>query len=188
MNKQDYIFLLNCIHPNFFDGEVVRGLPEESVFDELILPLNEFDIHKYDKTLDDSISFGFYGGDLDALKKEVEKVVQDWPQYFNQKDRIYCGYVDGKIASFCLVEDMGIHNIDGCEMKIGGPGCVGTLLEYRHKGIGLTMVKHVTQILKEEGYDYSYIHFTGVASWYQKLGYKTSIKWSKNGVLNSYQI
>lgn len=182
MNKQDYIFLLNCIHPNFFEGNTVRCLPEGSVFDEMLLPLDEFDIHKYDKTLADNISFGFYEGDFDALKKEVEKVVQDWPQYFNEKDRIYCGYVDGKVASFCLVEDMGIHNIDGCEMKVGGPGCVGTLLEYRHKGIGLTMVKHVTQILKEEGYDYSYIHFTGVASWYQKLGYKTSIKWSKNGV------
>ena len=44
------------------------------------------------------------------------------------------------------------------------------------------MIKHVTQILKDEGYDYSYIHYTGVASWYEKLGYKTSIKWNKNGV------
>lgn len=109
-------------------------------------------------------------------------VVQYWVQYFNGKHRIYCGYIDGKVASFCLVEDMGIHNINGCKIKIGGPGCVGTLLEYRHRGIGLTMVKHVTQILKEEGYDYSYIHFTSVASWYEKLGYETSIKWSKNGV------
>ena len=45
------------------------------------------------------------------------------------------------------------------------------------------MVKHVTQILKEEGYDYSYIHFTGVAPWYEKLGYKTSVQWTKNGVV-----
>ena len=45
------------------------------------------------------------------------------------------------------------------------------------------MVKNVTRILKEDGYDYSYIHFTGVASWYEKLGYKTSIKWNKHGVL-----
>ena len=182
MNKQDYILLLDCIHPNFFEGEIIRGLSEELVFDEMILPLNEFDIHKYDKNPGDNISFGFYDGDLDELKKEVEKVVWHWGQFFNGKHRIYCGYIDGKVASFCLVEDMGIHNINGCEIKIGGPGCVGTLLEYRNKGIGLTMVKHVTQILKEEGYDYSYIHYTGVASWYEKVGYKTSIRWSKNGV------
>ena len=182
MNKQDYILLLNRIYPNFFEREIVRGLPEELIFDEMILSLNEFDIHKYDKDLDDNISFGFYDGDLDELKKKVEKVVQYWAQSFNEKSRIYCGYINGKVASFCRVKDMGIHRINGREIKIGGPGCVGTLWEYRHKGIGLTMVKHVTQILKEEGYDYSYIHFTGVASWYEKLGYKTSIKWCKNGV------
>ncbi|MCH5266417.1 MAG: GNAT family N-acetyltransferase [Lachnospiraceae bacterium] len=182
MNKQDYILLFNCLYPNFFEREFVRSLPEELVFDEMILPLNEFDMHKYDKNLDDNISFGFYDSDLDKLKKEVEKVDQDWVQYYNGKLRIYCGYVDGKVASFCLVEDKGIYNIDGSEIKIGGPGCVGTLLEYRDKGIGLTMVKHVTQILKEEGYDYSYIHFTSVASWYERLGYKISIKWNKNGV------
>ena len=39
------------------------------------------------------------------------------------------------------------------------------------------------QILKEEGYDYSYIHYTGVAPWYEKLGYQTFAKWNKNGVL-----
>ena len=182
MNKQDYILLLNCIYPNFFEREIVRGLPDELVFDEMILPLSEFDMHTYDKNLEDNITFGFYDGDLDELKKEVEKVVQYWGQSFNGKCRIYCGYIDGKVASFCLIEDMGTHNISGCEIKVGGPGCVGTLLEYRHKGIGLTMVKHVTQILKEEGYDYSYIHFTGVAPWYEKLGYKTVITWNKNGV------
>ena len=117
MDKRDYILLLNCIYPDFFEREIVRGLPEELVFNEMLLSLNDFDIHKYDKNLADNISFGFYDGDLDELKKEVEKV-----------------------ASFCLVEDMGIHNINRCELKIGGPGCVGTLPEYRHKGIGLTML------------------------------------------------
>lgn len=183
MNRQDCILLLNSIYPNFFEREIVRNLPEELVFEEMILPLDRFDINKYQKKLDNNISFGFYNGDLDELKKKVEKVVQYWVQSFNGKHRIYCGYIDGEAASFCLVEDKGTYNINGCEIKVGGPGCVGTLPEYRHKGIGLTMIKNVTQILKEEGYDYSYIHFTGVAQWYEKLGYKTSIKWSKNGIM-----
>jgi len=182
MNNQECILLFNSIYPDHFDREVVRNLPEELYFDEMILPLNEFDLHKYDKKFEDNISFGFYEGDLDEIKNEVEKVVQYWGQSFNGKHRIYCGYIDGKVASFCLVKNMGVYNINGLDLKIGGPGCVGTLPEYRHKGIGLTMVKYVTQILKDEGYDYSYIHFTGVAPWYGKLGYKTSIKWSKNGV------
>lgn len=103
--------------------------------------------------------------------------------FYNGKHRAYCGYVDGKIASFCLIEDMGEHVINGCKIKVGGPGCVGTLPEYRNKGIGMTMVKKVTQILKNEGYDCSYIHFTGVPLWYEKIGYKSSVKWNKNGVI-----
>lgn len=113
----------------------------------------------------------------------MEKVVEYWVNSFSGKHRIYCGYLDGKVVSFCLVENKGTYNIGGHEFKIGGPGCVGTLPKYRNKGIGLTMVKYVTQILKDEGYDFSYIHFTGVARWYEKLGYKTAVKWSSNGVI-----
>lgn len=182
MNKQESILLFNCLHPDFFESESIRDLPEEYVFDEMILSLNEFDIHKYDKKFDGDVSFGFYDGDLDELKKAVEKVEEHWASYFNEKGRIFCGYVNGKVASFCLVDDMGIHKINERALKIGGPGCVGTLPEYRDKGIGLTMVKHVTQILKKEDCDYSYIHYTYVAPWYEKLGYKTSIKWNRNGV------
>lgn len=183
MNKQEGILLLDSMYPNFFERENVRSIPDEWICDEMILSLDKFEPRKYDKKLEDNMSFGYYAGDIDELKKAVEKVVPYWTQFYNEKQRIYCGYIDGKTASFCLIEDTGVHNISGREVKIGGPGCVGTLPEYRNKGIGLTMVKHVTQILKEEGYDYSYIHFTGVAPWYEKLGYKTSVKWTKNGVV-----
>ena len=183
MDKQDYILLFNCLYPDFFENEDVCNMPEEYVFDEMILPLAEFDLHKYEKNLEDNISFGFFHGDVNELKKEVEKVDRQWGRFYNEKSRIYCGYIDGKVASFCMIEDMGVHNIDGCAVKIGGPGCVGTLPEYRDRGIGLTMIKHVTQILKEEGYDYSYIHYTYVASWYEKLGYRTSVKWNKYGII-----
>ena len=149
----------------------------------MILQLYEFDFQKYDKKMSDSVSFEYFAGDMRQLQEAVKKVIPDWVQYYDEKQRAYCGYIDGKVASFCLIEDMGIHNINGYERKIGGPGCVGTLPEYRDRGIGLTMVKNVTQILKEEGYDYSYIHYTGVASWYEKLGYRTSIRWNKHGIL-----
>ncbi|MCI5904348.1 MAG: GNAT family N-acetyltransferase [Oscillospiraceae bacterium] len=182
MDKQGYILLFERIYPDFFESDTIRSLPEGLFFDEMLLSLSEFDIHKYDKTVEGNISFGFYEGGLDEIKKAAEKVDRDWVQFFDGTNRIYCGYTDGKIASFCLVDDMGTHDINGHRLKIGGPGCVGTLPEYRHRGIGLTMVRNVTQILKEEGYDYSYIHFTGVAPWYEKLGYKTAVKWNRNGV------
>ena len=183
MDKQDYISLFDRLHPDFFEKEHIRNMQEEFIFDEMILPLPEFDLHRYDKKFGDNISFGFYDGDLSELHKDVEKVEQHWVPFYDGKSRIYCGFLDGKVASFCMIEDMGSHNLDGRVIRIGGPGCVGTLPEYRDRGIGLTMVKNVTQILKEEGYDYSYIHYTGVAPWYEKLGYKTSIRWNKNGIL-----
>ena len=59
-----------------------------------------------------------------------------------------------------------------------------TLPEYRRQGIGLKMVQNVTAILKAEGYDLSYIHFTGVGRWYEKLGYHTTLRWSRDGVVD----
>ncbi|MBO7531565.1 MAG: hypothetical protein J6T50_07145, partial [Lachnospiraceae bacterium] len=66
--------------------------------------------------------------------------------------------------------------------KIGGPGCVGTVPEYRDRGIGLTMVRNVTQILRDELYDYSYIHYTYETGWYSKLGYTTFLTWTGSGI------
>lgn len=183
MTKQDYITLMDSLYPHFFEKDNIRSLPEEWTCAELVLPLNEFDPSIYDKKLDDSISFGYYDGNLEELREAVAKVVRHWADYYTEDRRIYCGYVDGKVASFCLVENKGDHCVNGRTLKIGGPGCVGTLPEYRDKGIGLTMVKHVTRILKEEGYDYSYIHFTGVAPWYEKLGYQISVTWNRNGII-----
>ena len=183
MNKQHYAELMNCIFPGFFAKEYIRRLPDECICDEMILSLNEFDPHLYEKKMTDSISFGYYRKDPALLKEAVAKVEPNWVQYYNQTEKVYCGYIDGKIASFCLITDMGVHTIDNHRLKVGGPGCVGTLPEYRNQGIGLTMIKKVTQILQAEGYDYSYIHYTGVASWYAKLGYQIILRWNKNGIL-----
>ena len=60
---------------------------------------------------------------------------------------------------------------------------MATVPEYRNRGIGLTMVKNVTEILRTEGYDYSYIHYTGISGWYKKLGYKTVLKWNGKGII-----
>ena len=144
MTKQDYISLFYSMHKGFFEGESVKGLSEGEVFEEMLLPLKEFDTDIYNKKLPENISFGFYEGDISEIKKSIEKVSPDWVQFFNKDSRIFCGFIDG---------------------------------------IGLTMVKLVTEILKNEGYDYSYIHYTAVAHWYAKLGYTTILKWNKKGII-----
>lgn len=164
MTKQEGILLFNSMHPDFFESEHIRKLPDDWIFDEMVLPLDEFEPCRYDRKLAENVSFGFFQGDIAAVKEAVAEVDDDWPQYFTEGQRIYCGYVDGKIVSFCTVADLGVHDLNGRKVKIGGPGCVGTLPAFRDMGIGLTMVKNVTRLLKEEGFDYSYIHFTSVAA------------------------
>ena len=181
--KKDYEALFMEMHPGFFEREYIRSINEEWSYEEMILPLDEFDPDAYQKTFDSDISFGIFQGSMDELHAAVNQVIPDWVKLYDGKHRTYCGFVNGKIASFCMIEDMGEHLLEGQKIKIGGPGCVGTVPEYRNRGLGLVMVRDVTRILKEEGYDLSYIHYTGVAPWYHKLGYRTILKWNKYGIL-----
>ena len=183
MDKKELKKLFELIHPDLFGRPYIRELPDDEVFDEMILPLGEFDEHSYEKELGSDITFGFYTGDTNVLKKAIAKVDEGWTAFFTDIGRTYCGYIGGKIASFCVIEDMGEYDINGRLIKVGGPGCVGTLPEYRGRGIALTMVKQATQILKDEGFDISWIHYTGVAPWYEKLGYRVVLRWNRNGII-----
>ena len=99
--------------------------------------------------------------------------------FFGEDQRFYCAFDGDNIASFCIVEDMGIH----CGLQVGGPGCVGTLPEYRRKGIGLEMVRRATVSLLDEGYDLFWIHYTSKERWYSKLGYTTVLRWNNKGFI-----
>ena len=182
-DKKEYEALLLEMHPGFFEREYITSMKEDHICEEMILRLDAFDPEAYTKTFDSSVSFGFYHGSLEELHAAVEQVVPSWVPIYDGNNRVYCGFVDGKIASFCIVENMSEHMLDGRKTKVAGPGCVGTVPALRNKGVGLMMVKDVTWILKDEGYDISYIHFTGVAPWYRKLGYETVLKWNKHGAL-----
>lgn len=178
--------LFHMMHPDFFNREYIKSISDDKIiFDEMLLNLNDFDDSIYEKSFDNTVSFGFYCGNRNELLEKVRCVEDDWVDFFGETDIVFCGYVNGEVVSFCIVEDMGEYEIDGKRVKIGGPGCVGTLPEHRNNGIGLTMVKRATQILKNEGFDYSYIHYTHIADWYSKLGYKTVLQWTKNGVCNT---
>ena len=181
MTKEQYEALFMEMHPGYFEREYVRAVPEDEPASEMMLALIDFDEDSYTKTLDKEVTFGYYEGGLDDLLKAVSKVVPHWTQFFGEDSRVYCGFVKGEIASFCQIEDFGEHRIGDVKWKIGGPGCVGTLPEYRNRGIGLSMVRNVTKILKEESYDHSYIHYTYETAWYSKLGYKTFLQWNGKG-------
>ena len=177
---EQYKKLFNSMHPRFFEQQYIRDRGEDEVYEEMILPLDEF-LEK-DLEYPSDVTYGLYTGSIKDLREVVCGVVEGWPPLFNEGDRVYCGFSGDEVASFCIIEDMGAHELNGKLLKIGGPGCVGTVSRYRRQGIGLKMVQDVTRILKDEGYDISYIHYTGVAEWYAKLGYKSILKWNRHGI------
>ena len=113
------------------------------------------------------------------MHSAVSLVVPNWVQHFKEDSRFWCAFDGGRIASFCILDDMGV--IEG--LRIGAPGCVGTVPEYRGRGIGLEMVRGATETLRREGYDLSWIHFTHLERWYSKLGYRTVLRWNSKGIL-----
>ncbi len=181
ITKEQYEALFLEMHPGYFERDYVLAIPEDEPASEMLLSLKGFDENIYSKSFDDDIHFGYYEGDMDKLRENVAKVVPHWTQFFGDDSKVYCGYIGRNVASFCQIEDFGEHVVNGMNLKIGGPGCVGTLPEYRDLGIGLSMVRNVTGILRDEQYDLSYIHYTYETAWYGKLGYKTFVSWSGKG-------
>ncbi len=184
MENTAYVTLFNEMHPGYFERDYVKAVSDSEPASEMLINLREFDEGVYEKSFNGEISFGYYEGNMETLIEAVRSVVPHWVQFFDGRSRVYCGYVNGEIASFCMIEDFGEHTVDGVKWKIGGPGCVGTVPEYRNRGIGLTMVRNVTRILREELFDHSYIHYTYETGWYSKLGYKTFLTWSGTGIMS----
>ena len=175
----DYIKLFNTIHKDFFNREYIKKLRVEEINTELVLDLhNDFKDTQY-SPYPSNIKFSEFKGNINLIKEAVRKVEKDWVQYFNKDELMFCGFDGDKIVSFCKITDQGI--IDG--LHVGDPGCVGTIPEYRKQGIGLELVRLATKLLKDDGFDISWIHGTPVPNWYTKLGYKPVLRWNKNGFI-----
>lgn len=141
--------------------------------DEMLLKLPEFQMDKLDLHGSDSAEYGWFDGDLEDIRSAVSLVEESWTQYFTNPENIYVAKVNDEIASFCLV-DLNCQNyLTDKHGKIGMPGCVGTVPKFRDRGIGIEMVARATDYLKKQGMDVSFIYFTGVPKWYEKIGYKT---------------
>ena len=179
MKRLDYRALFDHLHPGFFDRPFIRNLEAGQVFREMAMLLADFSLDSVSIPVPGHITFGFCKGGGEALRRAVARVDADWPRYFKDDTPTYCAMAGDQIASFCIMTDWGVF--DG--LKIGGPGCVGTVPEFRRQGIGLRLVQQATALLKEQGYGLSWIHYTGVGSWYAKLGYQTVLRWDREGIL-----
>ena len=180
LTRADWRAMFEQRHPGFFDQPSVRAVPLQRPMEEMVLALGAFDPEAVRIPVPEGIRFGRYEGPIGPLRALVGRVDPGWPELFAPGERIYCAREGDRLASFCLLEDMGEY----AGLRIGGPGCVGTLPEYRRQGIGLEMVRRATAILKEEGFDVSYIHYTGFARWYARLGYRTVLRWCGEGFID----
>ena len=176
----DYKKLFNTIKPDFFKMDIIRNMPDDRVFTELIMDLRKSNCENLKLPYPQNITFDFYKGDLQDIRKIVARVDNDWVNYYTENMRIFCAFDGDQIAAFCLLETFG--KADG--LLIGGPGCVGTVPEYRKQGIGLEMVRRATEILRKENYDLSWIHWTHLTAWYGKLGYQPVLSWNNKGFIN----
>ena len=188
MTHNESAALFHSMFPGYFDNPGIKAIPEQYIYDEMILDLRTFDpaAAHAKLTAPEGIRFGFFEGKIEDLKKSVAEVDESWVKYFNRPELTWCA-VDtaegNRVVSFCDVSDFGEHLLGGKTVKIGGPGCVGTVPDHRKRGIGLKMVLGATEILKNRGYDYSFIHYTGVGPWYAKLGYETIVRWNSKGIV-----
>ena len=180
ITRADWRAMFEQRHPGFFDQPSVRAVTLEHPMEEMVLALGAFDPNTVRIPAPEGIRYGRYKGTLEPLRALVRRVDPGWPELFAPGERIYCAFAGDRVASFCLLEDMGSF----AGLRIGGPGCVGTLPEYRRRGIGLEMVRRATAVLKDDGYDVSYIHYTGFAGWYARLGYRTVLRWSGGGFID----
>lgn len=175
----NYADMFHKLHPGYFERDDIRSLPPEDVFDEQILDLHGFSPDAVKVDCPAHITFGMYEGELAALHEAVRAVDEDWVKYFNEGAPVYCAFDGDKAVSFCLLDEFGQYE----GLRIGAPGCVGTIPAYRKQGIGLKMIQNATAVLKDAGFDLSYIHYTHVGRWYARLGYQTVVRWNAKGLL-----
>ncbi|MBR0229259.1 MAG: GNAT family N-acetyltransferase [Clostridia bacterium] len=146
-------------------------------YEEMKGDLTSFRAADYDLPVPTGVTFGWYHGPLEDLREAVAAVDETWVQYFGKDTPTFCATVGGEIASFCNVDVWENCLLSNGKNKVGAPGCVGTVPQFRKKGIGLKMVALACEELKKQGCDTCFIHYTGVGRWYARLGIETFLPW-----------
>lgn len=148
---------------------------DEGEFAEMALSLADY----REKTHPiEGVMFGVYEGDATALRELVATIDDKWCRYFTETTRVFCAFSEGEVVSFCIVDTNADCMLSHDALRVGSIGCVGTIEGYRHRGIGLRMVDLASVYLKREGCALSYVSYTHIDFWYQKLGYQTFARFS----------
>ena len=109
--------------------------------------------------------------DMPELLAAVEDAKSTWVNIFKVNiDPVYLAVLDGKIVGFeVLASDGGRFLRPG--QKVGCVGCVGVIPSVRERGIGMDMVAHGIQWLKDQGCTMIELRYVELVNWYRKLGF-----------------
>src|SRR5512133_1049427 len=88
------------------------------------------------------------------------------------------------VSSLCLLPWR--WRFDEIELKMGEMGIVGTLPEYRHRGLVRTLVSHLKKCLAVDEYDLSFLG--GIPYYYRQFGYEYALPLEGYWHLPLYQI
>lgn len=125
----------------------------------------------------EGITFGFFEGDREELRKSVALVDDEWVQYFDDECPVFCAFEDGKPVGFTIMGYDDLCVLSGEGERVGSIGCVGVMPSVRKRGIGIAMAAHACTILKEIGCTRLFIHYTHLVNWYERLGCKTFLEY-----------
>lgn len=145
-------------------------------FTEMELALADFAVPHYD--VPEDAEFKLYSGDVEVLRAAVSEVDEEWVQYFSDDGYFFCCFMNGELASFCIVGDDESCLLSDGASRIGSIGCVGTVPKFRRKGLGLHMVALAAEWLKGRGCDSVFIHYTHLYNWYGRLGAKVFLRFA----------
>ena len=146
---------------------------------EKTLSFDRYDAEKLGlKLYPEGITFGFFDGDREELRKAVALVDDEWVQYFDDECPVFCAFEDGNPVGFTIMgyDDLCVLSGDG--EKVGSIGCVGVVPSVRNRGIGIAKAAHACMLLKESGCTSLFIHYTHLVNWYERLGCKTFMEYT----------
>ncbi len=175
---------------------IVQGVPTETtavgffqkygytagwVSDDMYLDLTKFDLAGLTiPACPADVEFRFANMADESVRAEVLAAVDEvdlsWHEYFEHaRDGVYVAVLAGKIVGFELVEPGGrrFRTTDEDE-DMGSIGCVGVISAARRQGIGLQMVAHGANWLKQSGCVGIELLYTHLAHWYRGVGFEVT--------------
>ena len=135
----NYHDMFNTKHPGFFEKESIRTLPPENIYEEQLMDLHTYDPDAVEVPCPANITFGVYEGDFEDLQRTVLEIDDSWDGIFQPDTPVYAAYDGDKLVGLCILEDFGAYE----GYKIGGPGCIGVLDEYRRQGIAAALTSRL---------------------------------------------